>query len=929
MLKIEGLTKKYNNEIVFEDLNYSFKDNGFYSIVGESGSGKSTLLNLLSLIEKETNGNIFYFNKSLNKMNEKERRLFRINNIGFVFQSFNLFEEDNVYNNINLAFNGLNVSRHKKERKIDDLLYKFDVSHLKYSLVKDLSGGEKQRVAIVRALINNPSIILADEPSGSLDSENSKKIFSYLRNLSLDHLVIVVTHNKELAYKYSDYILKLEKDGLKEEKIDNEIGKERILLSKEKKKMSLKKINFSFIVNHFKMLFKSKKVRTTAIISFLSFSLLVSGLTFYLKDGLTNMIVSSFEGMRGENALLLKRKEDDAGILSYYSASFDDVVEIMVNNPDQVDYVGCSYLNNLEEFFIEENDVYFLNYYNEPIKISDYSATSFNEFQYVSTFNSIGEIYPRINNKIKQDEIVISLSNEKMVELCKKLKIKETYNALGEYIENKKPSILLKVRNNYWTYDDEQIFSLRGVIPGRKNIVYSNDYLFNEYVFENLMMFPSSNEMKKEEEYPWILKKVYYIHSLNFPSTLLNKLTKEVEYRNYIFDGDKKIYHPSLEENEYSNRIYCYQSLKNSIDLSFVDTFANEYDFSEYYYSTDGGYVNFGSILNGFYRPTFFSLSLNKINEIIDLSNKISYEEYYSLGDIDGVAEGNYLKQENNTVRFNPKMNKKIKGNYPLSDFEIAISKGMAKILNNENVLGKTLYVSTITSIKENEDSSLIPEFKTIELRISGVVEDNKVEIYHKNDFSLSLFRDLFLISAFELNVNSVTFLLDEELNDKEIEILNSKLNDYEIIAPLKEINNSLNETMDYVFLFLLIFSAIALLSSIILFSIINYITFLESKKDIAILIMIGFSNFEIVKYFLMNNLFNGIISFSISLTSLISISFLMKILSTQIFGIATDFYFSLVSIFVMIVFLLLICLISLIIIAKPLRKLDLKKELH
>ena len=234
MLKIEGLTKKYNNEIVFEDLNYSFKDNGFYSIVGESGSGKSTLLNLLSLIEKETNGNIFYFNKPLNKMNEKERRLFRINNIGFVFQSFNLFEEDNVYNNINLAFNGLNVSRHKKERKIDDLLYKFDVSHLKYSLVKDLSGGEKQRVAIVRALINNPSIILADEPSGSLDSENCKKIFSYLRNLSLDHLVIVVTHNKELAYKYSDYILKLEKDGLKEDKIDNEIGKERILLSKEK-----------------------------------------------------------------------------------------------------------------------------------------------------------------------------------------------------------------------------------------------------------------------------------------------------------------------------------------------------------------------------------------------------------------------------------------------------------------------------------------------------------------------------------------------------------------------------------------------------------------------------------------------------------------------------------------------------------------------
>lgn len=929
MLKIEGLTKKYNNEVIFEDLNYTFKENGFYSILGESGSGKSTLLNLISLIEKETSGNIFYFNKAINKVNENEKRLFRINNIGFIFQSFNLFEEDSVYNNINLAFNGVNISKNKKDRKIEDLLYKFDVNHLKYSLVKDLSGGEKQRVAIVRALINNPSIILADEPSGSLDNENSVKIFSYLRNLSLDHLVIVVTHNKDLAYKYSDYILKLEKDGLKEEKIENEINKERILLSKERKKMSLKKINFSFIFNHFKNLFKSKKVRTTSIISFLSFSLLVSGLTFYLKDGLTNMIVSSFEGMGGENAILLKRKEDDAGILSYYSASFDDVVEIMVNNPDEIDYVGCSYLNNLEEFFIEENDVFLLNNYNEMIKIPDYSATSFNEFQYISTFNSIGEIYPRINNKIKQDEIVISLSNEKMVELCKTLKVKETYKALGEYIETKKPSILLKVRNDYWTYEDEQIFSLKGVIPGRKNIIYSNDYLFNEYVFEKLMMFPSSYELEKEEEYPWILKKVYYIHTLNFPSALLNKLTKEVEYRNYIFDGDKKIYHHSLEENEYSNRVYCYQSLKNSIDLSFVDTFSKEYDFGEYYYSTNGGYVNFGSILNGFYRPTFFSLSLNKINEIIDLSNKISYEDYYSLGNIDFVAEGNYLKQENNTVRFNPKMNKKIKGNYPLTNFEIAISKGMAKVLRDDNPLNKTLYVSTITSIKENDDKSLSPEFKTIELRISGITDENKVEIYHNNDFSITLFRDIFLISAFELNVNSVTFLLDKELNEEEISILNSKLNDYEIVAPLKEINNSLNETMDYVFIFLLIFSSIALLSSIVLFSIINYISFLESKKDIAILIMIGFSNFEIIKYFLMNNLFSGLISFSISLFSLFSISFLMKLLSTQIFGIATNFYFSFFSIFIMILFLLFISLISLIILLKPLRKLDLKRELH
>ncbi len=929
MLKIKDLSKKYNDEIIFESLNYDFKEHGFYTILGESGCGKSTFLNIISLIEKESSGELIFFNKKINNLKENERRIFRLNNIGFIFQSFNLFNEDNVFNNILLAFNSKNLSSSKKEKRIDDLLYRFNISDLKYSLIKDLSGGEKQRVAIIRALINNPSIILADEPSGSLDKENERLIFSYLKDLSLDHLVIVVTHNKRVAYHYSDYLLKLTKNEIIEEKIDNKLKKERILLSKEAKNLNKKRINFSFIFNHFKNLFKSKKIRMSMTISFLSFSLLVSGLSIYLKDGLSNMILSSFEALSGENSLLLKRKDDDASILSSYSASKDDVINIMINNPDEVDYIGSSYVNNLEEFFVEENSLYFLSRWDKEIKIEDYGASSFNEFKYIPTFNSVEEIYPRIKNKINKDDIVITLSNEKMVSLCQSLEIEETYKALGEYIEKYKPSLLLKIRNDYWTYEDEQIFNLRGVIPSRENIIYSNDYLFNEYVFETLMRFPSSNILEKEEEYPWVLKKVYYFHTTSFPSNLINKLSKEVEYRNYIFDGDKKMYHSSLKEDEYSNRVYCYQALKNSIDLSFIDNFSKKYNFKEYYYSTDGGYVNFGSILNGFYRPTFFSFSLDKINKIIDLNTTISYEDYYSLNVDEGVGEGNYLKQETNTVRFNPKMNKNIDGSYPSSIFEIAISRGLSKVLKEVNPINKTLYISTISSIYEDENQILRPQFKTIEVRVSGVVDEENSEIYHHNDYSLSLFRDLFSISAFELNVNSVTFLLDEKLSEEDLNILNSNLEEYEIISPLKEINESLNETMSYVLLFLLIFTIISFISSIILFSIVNYISFLEIEKEIAILIMIGYSNLEIIKYFFINNLLSGLISLSISILSLFSISFLLQILSTQIFGVSTNFYFSFFSILIMVLFLLTISLISLIILLKPLKKLDLKKELH
>ncbi len=931
MLKVTNLGKSYNDNVVFEGINYEFKDKGFYTILGESGSGKSTFLNLISLIEKESSGSIIFNNRKINEFKEKQRRDFRINNIGFIFQSFNLFNNDTVYNNVFLAFNSsIKISKSKKEQRIDELLFRLGIGELKDSLVQNISGGEKQRVAIARALINNPSIILADEPSGSLDEQNGKAIFNYLADLSIDHLVIVVTHNKDLAYKYSDYILKLHNDNVEETVLKrNKDRKRRLLLKKEKQKQKSPKLNLGFIFNHLKNLFKFKKGRMAATLTFLSFSLLISGLTFYLKDGLTNMILSSFESLSGENSLLLKRKEDDSAILSSYSASIDDVVNIMINNPTEVDYVGCSYLNNLEEFFIEDNSVCLLDKFDKPIIIDDYSATHFNEFRYIPTFNSIPSIYPRINNKISQNDIVISLNNDKLKKICDALGIEQTYKALGDYIEQYEPGVLLKVRNDFWTYQDEILFNLRGVVPLQENVIYSNDYLFNEYVFENQLMFPSSNNLDKNEEYPWVLKKVYYFHTIDFPSHLINKLIKESAYRNFIFDGDKKIYHSSLKDGEYSNRVYCYQSLKRSIDLSFVENFAKTYNFHDYYYSTDGGYVNFGSILNGFYRPTFFSFSLEKINEIIDLNDSLKYEDYYSLAVPKGVAEGNYLKQETNTVRFNPKMSNEINGNYPTLYNEIAISKGMAKILETEDAINKNLYVTTISEIKTDEEGNLRPEFKTISLKVSGIVDDNNCEIYQEGDFTLSLFRDLFSISGFELNINSVTFILNEALLDSEIEALNSKLEDYEIIMPLKEINDSLNETMNYVFLFLIIFSSLSLVSSLILFSLLNYISFLEMKKDVAILMTIGFSNNEILKYFLLSNLFSGLIALLSATASLFIVSISTQLLSNKIFGVASSFYFSPISIVVMFLFLAIISALSLIVLLRPLQKVDLKKELH
>lgn len=930
MLKIENISKVYGESIIFENLNYEFNNQGFYTILGKSGCGKSTLLNILSLIEKPTEGKYLYNNENLLIKNENYKRDFRLDNMAFIFQSFNLFENDTVFNNILLTLDAYSKESFRiKTRKIEEILHIFDIYKLKNELVKNLSGGEKQRVAIARSLINNPPIILADEPSGSLDENNSKIVFDILKRLSLDHLVILVTHNKKLAYEYSDYILKIERNEIKEEILDNKKEVERFLFNKEREKNKDKKINYLFKFSHLKTLFKSKKGRMSATIAFLSFSFLMSGLTFFLKDGLTSIINNAFSSLSGENTLLVKRKDDESSILSYSSASYLDVYNIMKNNPSDVDYIGSTYLNNLNEFFIEEDSLYFVDKNKKRYLLDNYSSSSFLNFKYVKSINSLNNVYPKIKDKLRDEEIIITLNNENMISLCKNLKINQTYETLGNYIKDNSTYLIFKTRNDYRTYEDENLFILKGIIPGRISTIYSNNYLFNECVFENKLLFPSSLDILKEEDKPWVLKKVYYFHTTQFQSYLINKLIKENSYRKFIFDSDKEIYNLNNNDETYTNRVFCYEALKNTIDLSYIDELVSLYGFKNYYYSTDGGYLNFGDLLNGFYRPTFFSKSLNKINDIIDLNTSISYEEFYELEGSNEIAIGNYLKTGDDIVKFSSSLNKEIDGYYPSSPFEIAISSHLKELLNIKNYKDEVLFISTIDSLKEDKEGNYLTSFKTIKLKISGIVKENSAKIYHNSDYSLTLFRDLFKISSFELNINSVTFFLDNPLKEEEIKFLNQNSDKYSFSVPLSTINESVNEISYYVFYVLFIFSLISFISSLILFSIINYISFLEEKREIAILITLGFKNKEIIKYYLFNNNIIGIIALILAIFNLLIVSFSFNIAIKLILGVTISLYFSFIPILIMILILILMSLLSLISILKPLKRINIKKELH
>ena len=195
-------SKKSSDTIALNDVSLQIPDKGLVFIVGRSGSGKSTLLNLLGGLDNLTSGEVLVSGKNISNFTDKEFDSYRNSYVGFVFQEFNILEQYNVYENIELALKLQEKESSKEEiNKLLELLG-----------IKELSGGQKQRVAIARALIKEPKIILADEPTGNLDKASSDQIFDILKEISLNQLVVVVSHDKEAAVKYGDRIIEIE-DG--------------------------------------------------------------------------------------------------------------------------------------------------------------------------------------------------------------------------------------------------------------------------------------------------------------------------------------------------------------------------------------------------------------------------------------------------------------------------------------------------------------------------------------------------------------------------------------------------------------------------------------------------------------------------------------------------------------------------------------------
>lgn len=555
MLKLENINKSYNNELILKNINLYFEDTGFISILGPSGSGKTTLLNIISGLIKPDSGTIQYNNLLLNKFNRKSWDSFRTYNLSYIFQDYKLLEDITVIDNIKIVTNNNN--------KIKQLLAKLEINKIQKQKVNKLSGGEKQRVAIARALVNDPDILLADEPTGALDTINSVKIMNILKEMSKNKLVIIVTHNIELAKKYSDKIIYI-KDGTTEH---NDYIKEFTDI-----KTTILKKNKSSIKSIIKLALnglKSKKKRTILTSLASSIGIITMALVLLISNGfnkdlknyeettLSKIPITISNGIYEKKSNSEKLKDNQINIKKkdeyLHENNIDNNYLNYINKLNNNYYISYKYDINLP-LLTNKYKYIDISYFNMiPYKDNDYIKENYNII-YGRNINNYNEVLLAIDeNNMVEEDLLMTFGINTDIEYNKLI------NTKIKIIPN---DIYYKEENNYfivnndlqYQYNNGIELTIVGIVKEKEPIKNISTILYNKELIDKYLTI---NENSK------IVKKYLNTDNVIIPSnTTKDKILSYLGYKTIPY-----------EIEIYANNIYDKENL-----IKYLDNYNKEED---------------------------------------------------------------------------------------------------------------------------------------------------------------------------------------------------------------------------------------------------------------------------------------------------------------------------------------------------------------
>lgn len=832
MLQLKNISKQYKTgtlvQMALNDVSLNLRDNEFISILGASGSGKTTLLNIIGGLDRYDNGNMIIDGISTQKYNNRAWDAYRNHTIGFIFQSYNLIPHQTVLSNVEIALTIGGVKKGERRKRAEDALKEVGLEEHMHKKPNQLSGGQMQRVAIARAIINDPKIILADEPTGALDTETGIQVMEILKKIAKKRLVVMVTHNPELAQQYSTRIVKL-RDGkivddtdpyVVEETSENEVDDKKKLknITTGKSKMSFA----TSLLLSFNNL-RTKKGRTILTAFAGSIGIIGIALITALSTGANEYVEKMQRDTMISYPITIEAVSYDYNYESYdllsafsNSYSFDDKVDksddgkIKVGN--DLYYNGDGSLDDYEPKMVKNNLGAFKKYIEDPAnKFNEYLGTGSINLMYDTYFSSYinnnGE-YTTIDNYCYFDDdkkLVVSLSGYSY-DLC------EIPKGADNSILSQKVTDNYEVIYGSWPQNDDECVLVAD----------------NSGYIDTILLYKLGYITQQEAETLWAGENEKEVEKISQKLTNKKICGKEIYIvpQSLKYKKNAKGFFETIDESKQNELKKTVEESKIKIKISGIVRGTN--------YNAKG------------LEDNCIAYTYKISNKIIDATTESAVIKA-QLADKETDVTTGYKFNETDETKLAEKAKKDMSNLYFVEKsqaYTTYINKNTnaydyVKLSNNFDEWLKTASNKEITDVYKKLNIQIPYEEKLKEIGFVSYDQPNRIVIYP---------------STFEGKQNIQKLI--EEYNENAEEKNKIKYDDY-----IQDITSGITNMIDNVSYLLIAFVAISLVVSCIMIGIITHISVLERTKEIGILRALGASRANISQVFNAETFIIGLLS--------------------------------------------------------------------
>lgn len=926
MIRVKNLSKTYEGEKnpTIKNVSFMLKDTGLYFIKGESGSGKTTLATILGCMDDNFDGDVFFDEKSYKAMSKNEKSEFRLNNVGFSFQGGFMDGLCTVEDEVMKSFFGSSLSKEERKDRLSKLLIYFELNNYQKRKINELSGGEKKRISLIKAIIKKPKLLIVDEPTAGLNEKLAHKTMSYLEKISSDSLVLVITHDDVDTSKFGLLEVKEKSVKLIDEPAD-------IKKDKEKREGYRKIKLLSLIIQSFKTFIRHMRSAYPAIIAIM-ISLTSFGIALCMVDGVKSGFISMVSSAFDESTIVVEPKANSN--LNGKNVLGDETLVRLIYwdyQKDLLDY-GIEYPLNLNDKVDSSFSSLYLN-------IND-------NYKYPSNFGVdilahplIRKFYPTI--RIKGDDYP-SLEKDQVFFGLPQAAIDYLFTAFPNmygFLSNNKVvlngSIGVKDVSGIKTFQ----LKVKGFFESSNPVLMHTSTLFSSSLLEDNIGFVTSNNLTSLDVKPHTLKKggILYVEKEKL-GNFYKAFSLDSTYRKYAlekFPSSLKI-KTGIEE-EVIKLFIREKKLEeiNPYDVLDIADRKDDFQLREYAFSSSVYTYVQGGMYAGFSLPVFLAKDRSSLIELSDMNSttdkNLGMFQISSAQIPEGVIGADLSSSlEGKGIDFISPLDKKVdKGTFSNKDDEIVISSSLArKIYKDKSPIGESLSLLLLGDIKR-EGNSYKNVFFDYDLTVTGIIENDKDALYQDSFFPQILAFKLTEKSGIDLTIdNAILKFKTKEYADMSLSKLRKDYPAYEFNCPFKDMADDMEDILSKISTGLCIFASISLILSIFLMLLTSYLAIKDDEKGIGDYLALGLKAKEVRTIYILYVMWIGLSSF---LQSLIAIIFGNKLVQdelSKVFG-ETISTFSLNTYFIVLVLCFASSLLVSLLSTKNISKIDPKQGLR